>query len=30
MIQQTELPENSEARVLVAHLSLNVDTERRH
>ena len=27
MTQQTELPENSEARVLVAHLNMDVDTD---
>ena len=28
MTQQTELPENSEERVLVAHLTLDVDTDQ--
>ena len=28
MPQQTELPENSEARVLVAHLNIDVDTDQ--
>ena len=28
MTQQTELPENSEARVLVAHLNIDVDTDQ--
>ena len=28
MTQQTELPENSEARVLVAHLNMDVDTDQ--
>ena len=28
MPQQTELPENSEARVLVAHLNMDVDTDQ--
>ena len=28
MTQQTELPENSEARVLVAHLNVDVDTDQ--
>ncbi len=27
MSQQTELPENSEARALVAHLNMDVDTD---
>ena len=28
MTQQTELPENSEARAIVAHLNLDVDTDQ--